>query len=161
MQEEAQQQHEQKLGCLGNGISRGQTTPSLDSLAESVSTQEPGRLPVRVAKRPDTAYEGWSVSADAGPKAPASSSSSHDVSEDDPIVVTPLDAGLGLLQEVDGVTRQFDASLPAGQASCTAPTSSRMSARVPAGPDPPKKAGGKVKPSPRPRQACKNFKIAV
>lgn len=163
MQGEAQQQHEQKLGCLGHGTSRGQTVPALDSLAASVSTctHETGRVFVKVAnKRPDTAYEGWSVSADAVPKASASSSNSHDVSDDDPIM-TPSDAGLGLLQEVDGVTRQFDAILQAGKFSCTVQSSSSMSDRVPAGPDPPKKAGGKFKPSPRPRQACKHFKIAV
>ena len=141
---------------------RGQTTPSLDSLAASGTTQEPGRAPVKVAKRPDTAYEGWSVSAEAVSKTAASSSHSHDVSDDKPIM-TSLGAGLGTLKEVDGVTRQFEAVLQAGKISCIAVecSSSRMSDRVPAGPGPPKKVSGKVKPSPRPRQACKNFEIAV
>lgn len=116
MQEEAQQRHEQKLGCLGHGMSRGQTTASLDSLAALVSTQEPGRAPVKVAQRPDTAYEGLNVISDAAPQTAASSSNSYGVS---------------------------------------------MTGHGSAGPAPPKRAGGKVKPSPRPRQACKNYKIAV
>lgn len=160
MQEEAQQRHEHKLGCLGRGMLRGQTTPSTDSLAASVATQEPGRVPVKVARRPDTAYEGWSGSADAAPKASASSSISHSVSDDD-CIITSLDAGLDTLQEVDGVTRKFEAVLQAGKVSCTAQSSNRFLDRVPAGPDPPKRAGGKVKPSPRPRQACKSPKMAV
>ena len=162
MQEEAQQQHEQKLGRLEHGASKGQTKPGPDSLAASVSTcSESERALVKLAsKRPDTAYEGGNLPADAGPKTTASSTSSRTRS-DGYSSNTPSDTGLGTLQDVEGVTQHSDATLAAEKLSCRAQLSSRTLDRIPAGPEPPKKAGGEVKPSPRRRQACKMFKTAA
>lgn len=160
MQEEAQQQHEQKLGRLEHGISRGQTTPGPDSLAASVSTcseSEKG-LVKAASKRPDTAYEGGSLPADAGPKTTPSSTFSRNRSDSMNI---PSDTGLGTLQDVAGLTQQSDAILAAEKLSCRAQSSSRTLDSIPAGPEPPKKADSEVKPSPRRRQACKMFKTAA
>ena len=160
IQEEEQQQHEQKLDRFEHGISRGHTTPGLDSLAASVSMcSETEKVLVQAAsRRPDTAYEGGSLPADGGRKTTASSSNSQTLLND---FSTNTLSGFGTLQDVDGVTQQSDATLAAEKLSCRAQSSSTTLDRFAAGPEPPKKASGKVKPSPRPRQACKAFKTAA
>ena len=151
MQEEAQQQHEQKLGRLEHGMLWGQTTPGPDSLPASVSTcLESEKFLVKVAsKRPDTAYEGGSRPADAGPRMTASSASSQITSEG-----YFMNTDHGTLQDGDAVTQQPGATLAAEKLSCRDQLSSRKLDRTSVGPEPPKKAGHSVKPSPRPRQAC-------
>ena len=152
MQEEAQQQLEQKLDRLEHGISRGQTAPGPHGLPASVLTYSKSeKILVKVASnRPDTAYEGGSLPADAGTKTAASSASSQ-VGSGGHVTNAPSDTGL---QDVDGVTQQSDATLAQEKLACRGQWSSKKLDRSSTGPEPPKKAGRKVKPSPRPRQAC-------
>ena len=154
MQEEAQQQHEQKLEQFEHCMSRGPTTPGSNSLAASVSEHE--TFPAKAAsKRPDTAYEGGSLPA--GLKTTVSSTNSRTAIDD--YFTCPSDTGPGTLQDVNGVTQKSDATLAVEKLSCRGQSSYRTLDL--AGLEPPKKAGGTVKPSPRPRQACKIAKATA
>ena len=152
MQEEAQQRHEQKLSRLAHGASRGHCIPSNDSLAASVSAcSEPGKVLMRIAsKRPDTAYEGGSVPADLTSKT-ARSSITHPVA-DSGTIMTPSDVGLGTLRDQKRVTLESGAIVQAEKLPYRAHLCSKTLDSLSLGPEPPNKAGGKVKPSPRPRQ---------
>lgn len=155
MQEEAQQRHEQRLARLLHGASRIQAAPRIDSLAALASEfSEPGKVSVKMGKRPDTAFEGGDLPADVGCKAIHSSTNSPAIS-DSSARATSQEMVLDTLQDLGEVTTQSDGSSQADKLCCTAHLRSHGLDRLPARPLPPQKAGARIKPSPRPRQACR------